>query len=93
MEEMITANKAFHPYGAQSAPRVNADVQRPEISKNYGEIATATATEENVREKVRAMPRKMNITAKNGLKIEKMGSASPKTRFSGLFFDFSGLQA
>ena len=23
---MNTANKAFHPYGAQSAPRVNADV-------------------------------------------------------------------
>ena len=26
-------NKAFHHYGAQSAPRVNADVQRPEISE------------------------------------------------------------
>ena len=46
-----------------------------------------------LREKVRAMPRKMKITAENGLKIEKMCSTSPKTRYSGLFFDFSGLQA
>jgi len=38
------------------------------------------------------MPRKMKITAKNGLKIEKMGSTSPKTRFSGHIFDFSDFQ-
>jgi len=44
-----------------------------------------------IREKVRAMPRKMKITAENGLKIEKMGSTSPKTRFSGHYFDYSGL--
>ena len=25
----MNPNKAFHPYGAQGAPRVNADVQRP----------------------------------------------------------------
>ena len=36
------------------------------------------------------MPRKMNITAKNGLKIEKMGSTSPKTRFLGHFYGLCG---
>ena len=34
----------------------------------------------------------MKITAENGLKIGKWGSTSPKTRFSGLFFDFPALQ-
>jgi len=39
------------------------------------------------------MPRKLKITAKNGLKIEFEGSTSPKTRFSGLFSDILDLQA
>ena len=37
------------------------------------------------------MPRKPNITAKYCLKIEFEGSTSPKTRFSGLFFEIFGL--
>ena len=37
------------------------------------------------------MPRKPKITAKIGLKSEFEGSTSPKTRFSGLFFEIFGL--
>jgi len=47
---------------------------------------------EKIRKKVRAMPRKMKITAKNGLKIEKMGSTSPKMRFLGHFYGYFGLK-
>jgi ABC-type enterochelin transport system substrate-binding protein len=61
--------------------------------ENYGEISAATATAEKIEENIRAMPQKMKITAKNGLKIEKMGSTSPKPRFLGHFYGFRGLQA
>jgi len=63
------------------------------IIKNYGEIAATTATEKKYGKKIRAMPRKMKITAKNGLKIEKTGSTSPKTRFLGHFYGFRALRA
>ena len=77
------------PVGRPQSP----DVQRPDNDEIYGEIATATATTRKLEENIRAMPRKMKITADNGLKIEKTGSTSPKTRFSGHIFSFSGLQA
>ena len=52
----MESNKAFHPYGAQGAPRVNADVQRPDNIENYGEISTATATARKL-EKISALLR------------------------------------
>jgi hypothetical protein len=63
------------------------------ILKNYGEISTATATERKSRRNIRAIAQKMKITPKIGLKIEKTGSTSPKTRFLGCFCDFLDLPA
>jgi len=38
------------------------------------------------------MAQKMKITLKIGLKIEKMGSTSPNSRFFSHIFDFSGFK-
>ena len=42
----IEVNKALHRTSHKVRRPVNADVQRPENMNFYGEIATATATEE-----------------------------------------------
>jgi hypothetical protein len=65
----------------------------PKNIENYGEISTATATARKIRRKYPRYSAKMKITAQNGLKIEKWGSTSPKTRFLGHFYGFRGLQA
>ena len=65
----------------------------PDITENYGEISTATATARKTEENIRAMPRKVKITVQIGLKIDFGGSTSPKTRFLGDFYGFRGPQA
>ena len=71
----------------------NADVQRTGKYEFLRWNSDGNSYRGKLREKVRAMPRKMKITAENGLKIEKMGSTSPKMRFLGHFYGFRGLQA
>jgi hypothetical protein len=52
------SQQGIAPYGAQSAPRLNADVQRPDNDENYGKISTATVMARKIEKNIRATPRK-----------------------------------